>query len=176
MTDAQKNSAVDESLFPPLSRAGGNSPAPIFSLEVLNEQLAAEMEPLLKAHYLEIAHYQDIELDVDWQNYFTIQNMGMFRAFTARDGSGKLIGYNCFFVKQNLHYRKSLQAANDVIFIDKAHRGFGAKFIDWCDQMLRAEGVQVVAHHVKAAHDWSPMLERMGYEFQDKIMTRRLDR
>jgi lysylphosphatidylglycerol synthetase-like protein (DUF2156 family) len=52
----------------------------------------------------------------------------------------------------------------------------GAAFIDWCDQQLRAEGVQVVSHHVKLAHDFGPTLARLGYEHVEAMWQRRLDR
>lgn len=147
-----------------------------FSRELLTDKLIAEFMPLLQEHYLEIAHYQDIELDPDWNAYMAMQANGAVRIFTARSAeTGELIGYNCYFVRYNPHYRKSLQASNDVIFISKKHRGFGSAFIDWCDEQLRAEGVQVAYHHVKFAHDWSALLERKGYVKQDKIMSRRLD-
>lgn len=148
----------------------------VFLREPLTDALIAEVMPLLKEHYLEIAHYQDIELDPDWNQYFAIQANGALAIYTARMASGELLGYNCYFIRHNPHYKQSLQAANDVIFISKKHRGFGRSFIAWCDEQLRGLGVQVCYHHVKAAHDWSPLLERMGYEFQDKIMSRRLDR
>ena len=146
----------------------------VFSLEQISESLLGEFMPLLSEHYLEIAHYKDIPLDPDWDRYRAIAAAGALRIFTARD-SGKLIVYSIFFVQRNPHYKTSLSAINDIIFIAKERRGFGRRFIAWCDEQLREIGVQVVVHHIKAAHDWSPMLERMGYDFQDKIMTRRLD-
>jgi len=147
-----------------------------FQKESLTDALILEIAPLLREHYQEVAHYLDIELDPDWSQYFTVQANGALRIFTARAEDHLLIGYNCYFVRHNPHYRKSFQAANDVIFISRQRRGFGRSFIAWCDEQLRAEGVQVAYHHVKAAHDWSEILVRMGYDFQDKIMSRRLDR
>jgi len=147
---------------------------PTFARETLTTELVDELLPLLRAHYLEIAHYQDIELDPDWDAYAVVQQNNALRVFTARQ-DGKLVGYCAFFLRKNMHYRKSLQAVNDVIFISKDRRGFGSAFIDWCDEQLKAEGVQVVYHHIKFAHDWSPLLERKGNVQQDKIMSRRLD-
>jgi hypothetical protein len=157
------------------TRIQRTAPQTTFRTEPLTDGLIGEITPLLREHYLEIAHYQDIELDPDWNKYFSIQANGSLKIFTARDEENRLHGYNCYFIHQNPHYRKSLQATNDVIFIRKTSRGFGREFIAWCDEQLRAMGVQVAYHHVKAAHDWTPMLERMGYDFQDKIMSRRLD-
>ena len=69
-------------------------------------------------------------------------------------------------------------ASQDVLFLAPEHRKgrLGMKLIDYADSMLRREGVQVVAQHVKAAHNFGPLLERLGYELQDLIYTRRLDR
>ena len=147
-----------------------------YQREQLTEALISEVTPLISKHYKEIAHYQDIPLNPNWDQYLAIQENNASRLYTARDDNGVIIGYACFFVRHNPHYSTSLQAVNDVIFIDKERRGFGREFIAWCDEQLRADGVQVVYHHIKFAHDWSPILRRMGYEEQDKIMSRRLDR
>lgn len=181
--------SAKENLFPPLSRAepafervkprssglGSFNPSEaLFLQEPFTDGLILELGPLLRAHYEEVAHYLDIPLDPDWTVYREMYRLGRFRVFTVRDQDKELIGYSGFFVYQNPHYRV-LQAVNDVIFIRKDRRGNGRHFIAWCDERLREEGVRVVYHHVKAAHDWTPLLTRMGYEFQDKIMSRRLD-
>lgn len=135
-----------------------------------------EVQPLLQAHWREIAHYQDIPLDVDVQTYAQIEAAGVLRIFTVRV-DGRLAGYNCFMVKAHPHYRCSLQANQDVLFLAPDFRGAGVgiRFIDWCDGELAAEGVQVVYQHVKAAHNFGPLLERLGYELMDLIYARRLD-
>lgn len=132
-----------------------------------------EMQPLLVAHAAEIAHFKDIPLAPDEHIYRVAEHTGRLRAFTARL-DGALVGYAVFFVGKSLHYSGSTQAQQDVIFIDKAHRGFGARFIAWCDEYLEAEGVEVVLHHLKAAHDWSAVLRRQGYELVDYIYAKRL--
>lgn len=148
-----------------------------FQREQLTNAFILEISPLLREHYKEIAHYQDIELDVDWDAYFGAQERGQFVFYTARTAeTGELIGYNAFFVRANPHYRKSIVAANDVIFISKERRGFGRSFIRWCDERLKSIGVQLVSHHIKFAHDWSAVLKRDGYEDMDKILVKRLDR
>lgn len=134
-----------------------------------------EMKPLLEKHYHEIAHYQDIKLNPDFEQYCMLEKIGMLKTYTARF-EGELIGYSLFFVKKNIHYKDSLQAVQDVIYIDKTRRGFGRVFIDWCDSKLRDYGVQVVYHHVKQEHNFGPMLEKMGYKLIDLIYGRRLDK
>lgn len=134
-----------------------------------------EILPILKEHYLEIAHYKDIKFEPNISEYYKLEDLGFLKVFTARENE-ELIGYNIFFIKSNMHYKSSLQAANDVIFIKRDRRGFGKKFIIWCDDELRKLGVQIIYHHIKFSQDWSVMLEKIGYEPIDKIMGKRLDK
>lgn len=137
----------------------------------------SEALPLFKAHYEDIAHYQDIPLVPDFEQYLKLDELGFIKVFTARDDStNELIGYACYFVRPNLHYKTSLQASQDVIYIKRGRRGLGYRFIHWCDEQLKLLGVQVVYHHVKLKHNFGPMLERQGYELIDLIYGKRLDR
>lgn len=148
-----------------------------FALEPCSFELIEELIPLLHVHYKTVAHYQDIALDPDYDGYLKLHELGMLRIFTAREETGSLIGYAIFFVRPNLHYRKSLQAVQDVLFIHPEKRGFGRHFIAWCDAELRREGVQAVYHHVKNKPElnFSPLLAAQGYELVDLIMAKRLD-
>ncbi len=86
------------------------------------------------------------------------------------------MGYQVFFLKANAHYKSSLQAVQDILFLDeRIRKGFtGYRFIRYCDEKLKDEGVQVVYQHVKSKHDFGRVLERLGYELQDLIYSRRL--
>lgn len=138
--------------------------------------LKEEMLPILERHYLEIAAFQDIPLKPDFVQYLEIERLGRLRCFTARD-MGELVGYAVFFVAHNPHYSTSLQATQDVIYLEKSRRGlgFGKGFINWCDSQLRDEGVQAVYHHVKEKHNFGGMLESLDYKLVDLIYARRLD-
>lgn len=140
------------------------------------QDIFAEIMPLLEKHYLEIAHYQDIKLEPDFEQYAKIEDCGLLRTFTARDDQGVMVGYAVFFVKSNLHYKSSKQAVQDVIYIERSRRGagIGKEFIQWCDEQLKADGCQVVYHHIKDKHNFGPMLETMGYQLVDLIYGRRL--
>lgn len=135
-----------------------------------------EMLPLFERHWEEITFYKDIKLDVNTEAYYEMEDSGRLRIYTAREKDGKLIGYGAYMMRQNIHYKSSYQALQDVLFIDKEKRGFGGKFILWCDNQLKKEGVQVVYQHIKASHNWGKMAERLGYELQDLIYSKRLDR
>lgn len=151
-----------------------------FKCERLRD-IVDEITPLLAQHWREIAHFKDIALEPDWEQYFKLEDMDWLRVFTVRDDeapdimASTLIGYAIFIVRSNPHYKSSVQATQDVIFIRPQHRGTGYKFIAWCDEYLRGQKVQVVYHHVKTAHNFGPMLERQGYKAVDIIYAKRLD-
>jgi hypothetical protein len=154
-----------------------------FAREPLTESLWDEAMPLLSAHWDEIAAFKDIPLEPDRELYAAGEANGILRCFTARDDTAQrfrfpgamLVGYALYFVRSNPHYKSSLQANQDVIYLAPSVRGgTGYKFIAWCDNQLAAEGVQVVYQHVKAKHDFGKLLERQGYDLVDQIYAKRL--
>jgi hypothetical protein len=169
-----------------------------FDRELVTDALLDEALPLLRAHWREIAHFDDIPLQVDREAYLRSEAAGLVRCFTARttegilgsgpsqeeapgaqhagQGRGRLLGYALFFVRFAPHYAGSLQAVQDVVYLDRSVRGgTGYRFIAWCDEQLAEEGAQAVYHHVKVAHNFGKLLERQGYELVDLIYAKRLD-
>lgn len=176
-----------------------------FARESLTDDLWAEAMPLLEAHWREVAHFQDIPLNVDRAVYDASDAAGAVRVFTARETStvidrvpfrsiadsangkppehsrtlrrpGDLVGYALFFVRPHPHYAGSLQAAQDVIYLDPSCRGGnGIRFMRFCEEQLAAEGVQVVSQHLKIAHGHTRTMEILGYEPMDLIWVKRLD-
>ncbi len=158
-----------------------------FQREKFTAKLAAELLPLMKAHYEEIAHFKDIPLDPDFEQYIALEQAGLFRAFIIRaDGiakiegfePGAIVGYAGFFVRKNIHYKGSLQASQDVIFVHEKfrHAGVGGEFINFCDEELQEEGVEAIYHHVKVAHNFGPLLKKLDYEEVDVIYGKRLNK
>ena len=145
------------------------------SSELLSESWD-EIMPLAEAHYLEIAHYQDIPLDPDRERYKALEDGGQLRYFTLRNEVGALVGYCIFVVARHLHYSGSVQAMQDVLFLLPEYRGayIGKEFISHCDNELRAERIEAVYHHMKAKRSFGPLLESLGYELIDLVYGRRL--
>lgn len=155
-----------------------------FQRETLTSALIAEMLPLLEAHWSEVAHFADIPLEVDEAAYLHGEASGQIRCFTAYQEvrmpgcfypGETLVGYAVYLVRPNPHYKSSIQASQDVLYLHPSVRGNGSKFVAWCDDQLRSEGVQAVYHHVKVKHDFGKLLERQGYEKVDEIWAKRLD-
>lgn len=139
-------------------------------------QTAQEVKPLLERHWAVIAAYKDIALNPDWEMYLGAEAKGLLRVYTIRH-EGQLVGYQVFFVRSNPHYKQSLQAVQDILWLDPEHRSptLGVRFIDWCDEQLTREGCQLVYQHVKCKHDFSPILKYLGYEQIETVWCRRLD-
>lgn len=136
-----------------------------------------DMLPLLHQHWREVAHFSDIPLNVDVESYVAMDSAGRLRVYTLRADS-KLVGYVIFTVGPNSHYKQSLQAQGDVIYVHPDYRRgrLGIELIQWSDSQLALEGVQAVYHHVKVQHPaLGVLLQRMGYVHVDSIYTRRLD-
>ena len=146
-----------------------------------------EFLALLVAHKREVGHFQDIELAPNWDAYFQSDDVGGLRVYTVRGecvdpdyqcSLKHLMGYCIFFTHQDMHSRESFQAVQDSLFLAKEHRGarHGYNLIKWCDEQLRADGVQVVYHSTPAADSFGSMLRRLGYEPVEHVWARRLDK
>lgn len=156
-----------------------------YAAERLSESLWTELMPLLQAHWHEVAHYDDIPLDPDRERYEQMDAMGTLKVYTARTEApspdrGRLIGYLACFVARSLHYKSSIFATQDVLFVHPDHRGSrtGVGLIAFAHSQLRGEGVQLIFQHVKARGDLNvgPMLERwLGYQKIDEVYGKRLD-
>jgi hypothetical protein len=141
-----------------------------------------EALPLLEKHKNEIAHYPDIALEVDVERYRTLELLDALRIYTARIDHGPadpltLIGYAVFFVSPNPHYRSSLQAVQDVLYLDPEQRkgAAGIGLIRFSEAELKREGVQVVYHHVKVAHPTlGVLLDHHGYTQVETVWAKRL--
>jgi hypothetical protein len=131
--------------------------------------------PLFKEHHAEVGDYfpDDIPLDVNVEAFLSLDEKGMLRVFTVRD-EGELVGYCVHHVSYHLHYKNSLQAAQDAIYISPSHRHWGKRFIDWVDDKLRLEGVDAVYHYVSVNKDYSYTLKKLNYKKIESTYLRRL--
>lgn len=142
-----------------------------FEREILNDELIEEMRDILMRHWLEIARHQDkVRLEPDWGKYKEIQKSDSL-VLTVSRLHEKIVGYIFNFVFPNIHYKSCLVGQNDVIFIDKEHRkGNHAKhFIQFTEKVLQNIGVKKFILTLKVEHDFSVLLERMKYEFIEKV-------
>lgn len=119
--------------------------------EPINKLMVEDnLSDLLFNHWVEVALDKDsIPLDPDWERVLELEKAGVFYAAAMRR-EGKLIGYNAFAVYPHVHYKSTLHAFNDVIYIDPAERGFaGVRLVRGVESMLKDLGVRKVVYHTK---------------------------
>jgi hypothetical protein len=169
----------------PCQVAGSNPAGGFLRLQLQRETLDGfygEALPLLEKHRQELAQFPDIPLQVNLDHYRSQEKAGVLRIFTARLNRGPadaktLIGYAVFVVFPNPHYSSSLQAVQDVLYIDPEQRkgATGLGLVNFSEQQLQAEHVQVIYHHVKTAHPiLGSILKHKGYAEVETVWAKRL--
>lgn len=142
-----------------------------FQQETLYE-IVDQVECLLKMHYEEVALNRDfIKLDPMWKEYATLETMGRFIVYTARE-NGLLVGYSAFFINKHMHYSGTTVAINDVLFLHPDHRKStcGYRLIKFSDEMLtNRNDINKIAFHVKLSKDWRKVLHKLGYADEEII-------
>lgn len=84
-----------------------------------------ELEPHFPEHWRMLGLWRDkMPLDVDKAAYFRIDAEGGFTLGTVRE-DGRLVAYANFFVRPHLHYRSTVCATMDVIYLEQSLRGSG---------------------------------------------------
>ncbi|HTN66402.1 MAG TPA: GNAT family N-acetyltransferase [Burkholderiaceae bacterium] len=135
--------------------------------------MKTEIRPLLLRHWEEIALDKDsIPLDPDWDEYDRLAALGQLHILTARQ-DGDLIGYFVGIVRPHLHYRTSLTAFNDVLYIAPQHRRgrTALRFFTAIADGLRERGVQKLYINTKMHMDFGPLLEFLRYRKTETIYT-----
>lgn len=141
-----------------------------FAREEYSEALIEEMRPLWQKHFEEIAAFKHIPLDPDLSVYQACEISGALRIYTARQLQ-RLVGYEVFFVTRHPHSRQSIQAVQDMLFLGmECRQGLaGYRFIKFCVNELKCEGVQIVHQHISAKNDFGRMFERIGFHLEDLV-------
>lgn len=148
-------------------------------IDVRVEQYATvigEIKPLLELHWQEIATDRDaIPLDPNFEQYRAMEAAGNLVILTARE-AGALIGYSIFFLIRHPHYQSTVFAMNDILFVTPAKRGgrAGLRLIRESERVMRERGASKISWHIKAMHDFSPLLHRIGYATEEIILAKLL--
>ena len=138
------------------------------------DKFQPDFERLCVRHWEEIAHNKDlIPLSPDWNVYQGLANAGMLHATAARE-EGELVGYQIYIVTPHPHYKTSLTANSDVLYLAPERRQgmTGIKLMKAAEANLKAIGVQRVLQNVKFSNDWGAILDRMGYSPFERIYSK----
>lgn len=147
----------------------------IFCIEKFSD-VYPEAHELLKQHWQEIAPYQDLfVLNPNTHFYLDTEKRGALFIVTARLNA-KLIGYVVMIVAPHAHYKDVLMATDDIHFLHKDYRKsrIGLGMFRAAEGFMKDRGVKVMMLRTKAKHDHGAIFERMGYDLQDLVYTKRL--
>lgn len=124
-----------------------------FGVEKLGTCLE-EAKPILLEHWKEIAVYDDIPLEPDYELYHQLEQIGILRIYTIRTGSDGLVGYAVYFLRRHMHYRNHSWAISDLVMVCPGHRklGVGNRLFDFIEADLRQHGVSVMHTTSKVMH------------------------
>jgi hypothetical protein len=128
--------------------------------------LITEAMPMMREHWAEIAVFKDSAyLNPDLATAEILERRGMIASYAARDVTGTLVGYAVFILARLTHNAHVMAAEADLFYLDPSVRrgSNAARFLVYCADDLRLQGATRIRHRVKVAHDWSRLLERLGY-------------
>lgn len=133
-----------------------------------------EIMPLVRLHAETIQMYEGAEPDPDLDRYRSCESAGILRVYALRH-YGAMVGYAVYVVGHDPQYRSIAVAMQDSMYLMPAYRGrYGMWFIRWCNERLKEDGVQYVRQSTTVQHDYSRVLERMGYHLAGSVYIRKL--
>jgi GNAT superfamily N-acetyltransferase len=135
-----------------------------------------DIKPLLQDHWEEIAVNKSvIKMNPDWEAYHNLEDNGALKIFTARF-DGELIGYFVVLIRNHIHYKDHIFAANDVLFLKQEHRKglTGPKLMKFAEKCLKEDGVSVLVVNTKRHKPFDGLLEWLGYSHVENVYSKYL--
>jgi GNAT superfamily N-acetyltransferase len=111
------------------------------------------LRDLLAAHYQELAVPGDgplVPLDPDFNRYIQLEDLKLFRVWTARDGK-TLVGYIAWYIHPHLHHRGRLCAIDELYWLAPEYRRglIGYRLFSTAIAALKELGVFRIIVHAK---------------------------
>lgn len=131
------------------------------------EETAREARPLIQAHAEEVGLTEmPLPFDPAWEMYNTLEQAGMMRWYTMRDGKGvggEMLGYALWFLTPALVFAGVMMAANEAIYIRPGQRYHAAAFMRFCELELRRAGARMLTYTMWDDRQSARLLERAGF-------------
>lgn len=165
------------------NHAGTQSPDPVraisgprFARELLTSERIEEMMPLLLENHNETGSAFVDSITPDLQAYARIEQSGLARLFTARNG-GELIGFILYILGASPVDGQRI-ANQHLLYVSPDHRGFGRRMIAFTEARLALDGVRVVyqSYNVReGVRSMAAFYERIGYVKSSEVFAKRLE-
>ncbi len=135
-----------------------------------------EVMPLLEEHWMEVSFDKEIPLNPDLEKYLLLEEAGHLHCLSCRDEEGTLVGYVVTFLTPHVHYKDTLYAENDLIYIHPNHRKgtLGIRMLRRFEEIMKERGVDVLHMHVKISIDFGKVLQRLGYHHEENVYRKKI--
>jgi hypothetical protein len=131
-----------------------------------------EISGLWHGHNEEVGTFGSHKLEPNKEMYEQLEKSGVIHFFTMRHDS-MLVGYCSMLMFPHHHYRGTVCANQDALYVLPEWRGFASvKFLRFIDSELFKSGADKITRQVTVKKDFSRTLERMGYEAKEVVYTR----
>jgi GNAT superfamily N-acetyltransferase len=129
---------------------------------------------LIHDHWKEVTN-DNRELRPYWDAFHALEDAKMLRCYAAKT-EHRIVGYTVFIIQRDMHAADTMVGYNDAVYLSREFRrnSLGVKFLQYCEDELRKEGMDVVMWHVKPSVDYSGTLERMGYDKFSTLYAKRV--
>lgn len=127
--------------------------------------------PLLQRHYEEIGKFKDIwEVDPELEAYQVMEAKGRLLALVAFLDN-EVVGYSITFLAFNLHYKGTMIAQNDLLYVVPERRGssLGLRLMRETITHAKQRGAKLMQWHSKLDTSLNTLLPKLGYEVLDVI-------
>ena len=141
------------------------------------ETFLPDSKPLFDVFYDEIAQNKDdIPAGFNTEFYKHLESRNRFKIYTIRDND-KLIGFSFWILFYHPHFKTSLTATSDLIFVLQEYRKglFGYKFLKNSLNQIKKHNPQRILIGVKPNNDFGKILERLGASHFETVYSFKLE-
>lgn len=141
------------------------------------DNVITELKPMLEEHQVEVGAYPEIlELDPNWEFYEDAVAQSKIVIFTVRDDN-ILIGYNIFRIAPHMHYRNSIWACMDVLYLEPEYR-HSELTIDFCNycEVYLAEmlDVEVMTYNMPVSAPFKGLMNALFMDEAEHCYTKHI--
>jgi len=149
-----------------------------YAAEELTPTLEAEIAPLHKAHWNELKGSTSDYLQMDYPRYYQMQNIGVWRLYTARSPIGELVGYIQVIAVPSLHTQE-VEAIGELYYVKPEWRGRGRtvlRLFQFVEKEMSRLGVKKLRHSypLAAGGRYAEWFDLMGYTPQETCVVKDL--
>jgi GNAT superfamily N-acetyltransferase len=135
-----------------------------------------ELMPIFYEHWdLVGVDKEKYEVNLNWEQYRTLEKYDMIRFITARDNDD-LVGYFSAIISQSLHHADHKLAYCDMIYIKPDSRtAFGGRdLIRYAENQLKKMGVSTLGIASLVHVPFDKLLTRMGYSNTETLFQKHI--